>query len=81
MEARDTKEVLHNLTFEKVLHVPEHKTNLISVSSLVLKHLDVIHTKSKSVLKLRSKKRLRLIRSGRLFCLPYRKESQHHFSN
>ena len=32
VEARDTKGVLYKLTFEKVLHVPEYKTNLISVS-------------------------------------------------
>ena len=35
VEARDTKVVLHKLTFEKPLHVPEHKTNLILVSSSV----------------------------------------------
>ena len=29
VQARDTKGVLHKLTFEKVLHVPEYKTNLI----------------------------------------------------
>ena len=35
VEAGDTKGVLNKLTFEKVLHVPEYKTNLNSVSSLV----------------------------------------------
>ena len=37
VEARDTKGVLHKLTFEKILHVPEYKTNLISVSRLIQK--------------------------------------------
>ena len=73
MEARETKGVLHKLTFEKVLHVPEYKTNLISVSSLVQKQHELFHTKAKSVLKLRSKESFRLIRRGKLFFLPYRK--------
>ena len=73
--------MLHKLTFEKVLHVPEYKTNLISVSSLVQKQHELFHTKAKSVLKLRSKESFRLIRRGKLFFLPYRKENKHHFSN
>ena len=81
VEARDTKGVLHKLTFEKVLHVPEYKTNLISASSLVQKEHELFHTKAKSVLKLRSKESFRLIRRGKLFFLPYRKEKRHHFSN
>ena len=36
-EARDTKPVLCKLTYEKVLHVPEYKTKLISVSRFVQK--------------------------------------------
>ena len=35
VEARVTKGLIHKLTFEKVLHVPDYKTNLISVSSSV----------------------------------------------
>ena len=81
VEARDTKGVLHKLTFEKVLDVPEYKTNLISVSSLVRKQHELIQTKAKSVLKFRSKESFRLIRRGKLFFLPYRKENKHHFSN
>ena len=81
VEARDSKGVLHKLTFEKVLHVPEYKTNLISVSSLVQKQHELFHTKAKSVLKLRSKESFRLISRGKLFFLPYRKEKKHHFSN
>ena len=81
LEAPDTKGVLHKLTFEKVLHVPECKTNLISVSSLVQKQHELFHTRAKSVLKLRSKESFRLIRRGKLFCLPYIKENQQHFSN
>ena len=81
VEARDTKGVLHKLTFEKVLHVPEYKTNLISVSSLVQKQHELFHTKANSVLKLRSKESFRLIRRGKLFFLAYRKENKHHFSN
>ena len=69
------------MNFEKVLHVPEYKTNLISVSSLVQKQHEVFHTKSKSVLKLRSKESFRLIRRGKLFFLPYRKKNKHHSSN
>ena len=37
MEAEDTKGLLHKLTFEKILHVPQYKTNLVSVSTLVQK--------------------------------------------
>ena len=81
VEAQDTKGVLHKLTFEKVLHVPEYKKNLISVSSLVQKQHELFHTKAKSILKLRSKESFRLIRRGKLFFLPYRKENKHHFSN
>ena len=81
MEARDTKGVLHKLTFEKVLHVPEYKTNLISVSGLVQKQHELFHTKTKEVLKLRSKENFRLIRRSKLFFLPYRKENKHQFSN
>ena len=73
--------MLHKLTFEKVLHVPEYKTNLISVSSLAQKQHELFHTKSKSVLKLRSKESFRVIRRGKLFFLPNRKENKHHFSN
>ena len=46
VEARNTKGVLHKLTFEKFLHVPEYKTNLISVSSLVQKKTRIISHKS-----------------------------------
>ena len=81
VEARDTKGVLHKLTFEEILHVPEYKTNLISVSSLVQKQHGLFHTKAKSVLKLRSKESFRLIRRGKLFFLTYRKENKHHVSN
>ena len=81
VEARDTKGVLYNLTFEKILHVPEYKTNLISVLSLVQKQHEFFHTKAMSVLKLRRKESFRLIRRGKLFFLPYRKENKHHFSN
>ena len=81
VEARDSKGVLHKLTFEKILHVPEYKPNLISVSSLVQNQHELFHTKSKSVLKFRSKESFRLIRRGKLFFLPYRKENTHHFSN
>ena len=49
-EARNTKAVLHKLTLEKVLLVPEYKTKLISVSSLVQKQHELFHTKAKSVL-------------------------------
>ena len=56
VEAQDTKGVLHKLTFEKVLHVSEYKTNLNSVSSLVQKQHELFHTKADSVLKLRSNK-------------------------
>ena len=45
VEARDTKGVLHKLTFEKVMHVPEYKTNLISVSSLIEKQHKIFQTK------------------------------------
>ena len=31
VEPRDTKSVLHILTFEENLHLPKYKTNLISV--------------------------------------------------
>ena len=66
VEARDTKGVLHKLlllcaTFEKVLHVPEYKTNLVLVSSLVQKQHKFFHTKAKSVLNLRSKESFRMI--------------------
>ena len=62
VEARNTKGMLHKLTFKKVLHVPEYKTNLISDSSLVQKQHELFHTKAKSVLKLRSRESFRLIR-------------------
>ena len=81
VEAQDTKGVLHKLTFEKFLHVPEYKTNLVSVSSLVQKQHELFHTKTRSVLKLRSKESFRVMRRGKLLFLPYRKENKHHFSN
>ena len=61
VESRNTAIVLHKLGFEKVLHVREYKTNLISVSSLVQKQHKLFHTKAKSVLKPRSKERFGLI--------------------
>ena len=77
VEARDTKGVLHKLTFEKILHVPEYKTNLISFSRLVQKQHELFHTKAKSA----KSESFRLIRRGKLFFLPHRKENKHHFSN
>ena len=69
------------MTFEKVLHVTEYKTNLTSVSSLVQKQRELFHTKAKSVLKLKSRESFRLIRRCKLIFLPYRNEKKHHFSN
>ena len=47
VEAQDNKSVLHKLTFEKLLHVPDYKTNLISVSSLVQTQHEIFHAKAK----------------------------------
>ena len=74
MEAPDTKDALHKLTFEKFLHVPEYKTYLIKISSLFQKQKELFNTKAKSVLKFRSKVSFRLIRGVKFFFLPYRKE-------
>ena len=64
VEARVTKGVIHKLTFEKVLHVPDYKANLISFSSSVKKQHEIFHTKAKSVFKFRSKESFRIIRRG-----------------
>ena len=81
VEARDTEAVVHKLTFEKILHVPEYKINLFSVSSLTQKQHEIFCTKAKSVLKLRSKKSFRLIWRGKLYFLPYSKEYKQPFSD
>ena len=71
VKARDTKGVLRKLTFEKVLHLSEYKTNLISVSRSVRKQHELFHAKAKLVLNLRSKENLRLTRRGNFFTTPY----------
>ena len=81
IEARDSRGVLHKLTFQKVLHVPEYKTNLISVSSLVQKKHEVMHYQNQSILKLSSKESFKLSRRGKLFFLPYKKENKKYFCN
>ena len=65
--------MLHKLTFEKVVQVPEYKTNLNLDSSLVKKQHELFHPKAESVLKLRNLENFRLIKTGNLLFLPQKK--------
>ena len=70
----------HKLTSGKNLQVPEYKAFLVSVSVLIQKQHELFHKKTKSVLTLRSKESFRLIKTGKLFFLPFENESNHFFS-
>ena len=79
VEARDNKGVLHKLTSGKILHVPEYKIILISVSHLFHNQHELFHTKAKSFLKTQKQRKPETYKKKQIVLLNVqKKEDKHH---
>lgn len=65
--ARNVKGKLARLKFENVLHVPDYKTNLLSVANIINKGHSIFHARSKSILCLKTKEKFEIKQKGKLF--------------